>query len=99
MNMNTTSPDNKIEEKTTKIGGGILRGDRVRKGKIQRKKLRSGKKGYKLSGKKLVRITPSEKRNRMLSARKGVRKRKAKLSAMLRKRKISIRRGQRSGIY
>jgi Pyruvate/2-oxoacid:ferredoxin oxidoreductase gamma subunit len=64
-------------EKTLKIGQKI-RYDRVRGGKIQRKKFRSAKAGYKISGKKLVRITPSEKRNRARSAKKASRTRAAK---------------------
>jgi len=85
-------------EKTLKIGQKI-RYDRVRGGKIQRKKFRSAKAGYKISGKKLVRITPSEKRNRARSAKKASRKRAAKLSSILKKRKISIKKGTRAGLY
>jgi hypothetical protein len=88
-----------INEKRTKVGGGGVRVDRVLKGKVQRKKLKSNKKGFKVSGNKIVRMNPSEKRKRSLASRKGARKRRAKLSSILRKRKISIRRGKRSGLY
>lgn len=87
-----------LNEKTVKIGQRI-RYDRVRAGKVQRKKIKSGKKGFRVSGKKLVRMSPSEKRKRQISARKSARKRTAKLSSILRKRKISISKGKRAGLY
>lgn len=87
-----------LSEKTVKIGNRI-RYDRVRRGKIQRKKFRSAKAGYKISGNKLVRITPAEKRHRAISAKRAVRKRAAKLSSILKKRRISIKKGTRAGIY
>jgi len=88
-----------INEKKTKVGTGIFRVDRVRGGKVQRKKLVSSRKGYKVVGKKSVRMKPSEKRKRAISGRKGARKRAAKLGSILRKRKVSITRGKRQRIY
>jgi len=87
-----------LNEKTVKMGQKI-RYDRVRGGKIQRKKIKSAKAGFKVSGKKIVKMSPAEKRRRKLSAKKSVRKRAAKLSSILRKRKISITRGKRAGLY
>lgn len=87
-----------LNEKTVKMGQKI-RYDRVRGGKIQRKKIKSAKAGFRVSGKKLVRMSPSEKRRRKISAKKSARKRAAKLSSILRKRKISIVRGKRAGLY
>lgn len=87
-----------LNEKTVKMGQKI-RYDRVRGGKIQRKKFKSAKAGYKISGNKLVRIAPAEKRKRAISAKKASRKRAAKLSSILKKRKISIKKGKRAGIY
>ena len=87
-----------ITEKKVKIGQRI-RYDRVRGGKIQRKKMKSAKSGFRISGKKIVRMNPSEKRKRKISAKKSARKRAAKLSSILRKRKISITRGKRAGLY
>jgi hypothetical protein len=87
-----------LTEKKTKIGQRI-RYDRVRGGKIQRKKIKSAKAGYRISGKKLVRMAPAEKRKRSISARKASRKRAAKLSSILKKRKISIKKGKRAGLY
>jgi len=87
-----------ITEKTVKVGQKI-RYDRVRAGKIQRKKFKSAKAGFRLAGKKLVRMNPSEKRKRKISAKKAARKRAAKLTSILKKRKISIKRGKRAGLY
>lgn len=87
-----------LSEKTVKIGNRI-RYDRVRHGKIQRKKFRSAKHGYKISSNRLVRITPAEKRHRAISAKRAARKRSAKLSSILKKRKISIKKGKRAGLY
>lgn len=86
-------------EKKTKVGTGVLRVDRVRKGKVERKKLKSSRKGYKMVGKKSVRQNPTEKRKRKVAAKRASRKRAAKLSRILIKRKISIKRGKRQGIY
>lgn len=88
-----------IVEKTTKAGAGLVKVDRVRKGKLQRKKLKSSRKGFKVSGKKLVRMSPSEKRRRAIAGKRGARKRAAKLSAIKKKRAIAIRRGKRAGFY
>ncbi len=88
-----------LYEKTIKVGTGVLRVDRVKKGKIQRKKLKSSRKGYKMVGKRSVRQNPSERRKRKISARRAVRKRAAKLGVIIRKRRISIKRGQRQGLY
>lgn len=88
-----------IVEKTYKAGAGLVKKDRVLKGRLQRKKLKSSRKGYRVSGKKLVRMSPAEIRRRKLSSRKAARKRAAKLSAIKKKRKISISRGKRAGFY
>lgn len=87
-----------LSEKTVKMGQKV-RYDRVRGGKIQRKKIKSAKVGFRVSGKKLVRMSPSEKRKRAISGKRAARKRAAKLSAILKKRKISIKKGKRAGLY
>lgn len=86
-------------ERKVKVGTGLLRVDRVRKGKVQRKKVISSRKGYKVAKGKSVRQSPSERRKRKVSAKRGARKRAAKLSRILIKRKISIKRGKRQGLY
>lgn len=92
------SEDNLIERKTN-LGSGIVRFDRIRGGKLQRRKLKTSRKGFKIKAGKSVRMKPGEKRKRKLAARRSVRKRAAKLTSILRKRKISISRGKRAGIY
>lgn len=65
--------------------------NRIRAGKIQRRKKVSTTKGYRFDDNKLVRMTSREKLNRKRSQRIGAIKRKSKTMGMLRKRKISIR--------
>lgn len=72
----------------------IKKVDRVRGGKIQRRKKVSGRAGYRLQGDKLVRMTTKERRNRKIAQKKAAKKRKAKLSTSLRKRKLSNRKGK-----
>jgi hypothetical protein len=88
-----------IVEKRVKLGRFIVRVDRVRKGKIQRRKLRSIRKNYKMRGKRLVRMKTSEIRKRRISRFRAVRKRMRKMAQILRKRKISIRKGKSAGLY
>lgn len=88
-----------LSERTTKVSTGVTRKDRVRKGKVQRRKLDTTKKGYKVQDDKVVKMNPSEKRRRKVSAKKAARKRKAKLSSILKKRKVSISKGKRQGFY
>ena len=89
-----------LTENRAKIGQKI-RYDRIIGGKVQRKRFKSARPGFRVSGKtkKLVKMSPAERRKRSLSAKKASRKRAAKLSSILRKRKISINRGKRAGIY
>lgn len=69
--------------------------NRVRKGKVQRRKRVATKDGYTIRGGKMVRMKPSERRKRKISQKKGSRKRKAKAGRSLRKRKISLRKSER----
>lgn len=68
---------------------------RIRNGKVQRNKKVINKSGYKLVHGQPKRMSPMERRHRKISQRRGARKRKAKLSKALRKRRISIRRSNR----
>ncbi|MCX8008351.1 MAG: hypothetical protein N3A54_01465 [Patescibacteria group bacterium] len=88
-----------ICERRVRLGGFLLRVDRVRKGKVQRKKIISGKKNYRVVGKKPKRMTSAEIRKRKIGARRAKLKRRSKKSTMLRKRRISILRGTRLGLY
>jgi hypothetical protein len=65
---------------------------RIRGGKVQRRKKVSGIKGYTMRGGRMIRMSPQERRNRKMAARKSKFKRRAKLGQALRKRKMSLRR-------
>lgn len=65
--------------------------NRVRGGKIQRRKKVSNVKGYRFQDGRLVRMSSREQLNRKRSQRKGAIKRRSKIATSLRKRKISIR--------
>lgn len=71
---------------------------RIRKGKVQRRKKFSAVKGYTIRGGKLTRMTPLERRNRRMAARKAKFKRRSKLKQALRKRNISLRRRRAMGL-
>lgn len=89
----------RIDERRQKLGAYIVRLDRVRRGKIQRRKLRSIRKGYRIVGRRLVRMKTKEIRKRKISNIFAVRKRKAKRSMIMRRRRISFRKGKILGIY
>ena len=77
--------DNSITEQRFKII------NRVRGGKIQRRRKVSTTPGYRFQDGRLVRISAREKLNRKRGQRRGSMKRKSKLAGALRRRKISIR--------
>lgn len=72
--------------------------NRVRGGKIQRRKMISQRPGYRMQDGKLVRMTSMEKRKRHLAQVRAARKRKPMMTRILRKRKLSLRRRQTAGI-
>jgi len=72
--------------------------NRVRGGKVQRRKMVSQRPGYRIQAGKLVRMSAAEKRKRHLAQIKAARKRKPMMSRILRKRKLSIRRRKTAGI-
>ena len=84
--------ENEVEE------AKLLRVNRVRAGQVQRRKIISATPGYKVLGGKLVRMSSQEKMHRRLAQRKAARKRAPKLAVILRKRKLSIRKGNTAGI-
>ena len=69
----------------------VRNGKIIRRAKVQTKKRR----GYKLSGSRVVRETSSEARNRRKGAIKAARKRRGKRSQIARKRKRSLIRRSR----
>jgi hypothetical protein len=71
---------------------------RIRKGKVQRRKKFSAVKGFTIRGGKLIRMSPQERRNRKMAARRAKFKRRAKLKQALRKRNISLRKRRAMGL-
>jgi hypothetical protein len=65
---------------------------------VQRRKKLSAVKGYTTRGGKLVRMSPAERRNRKLAARKSKFKRRAKLRQSIRKRTMTMRRRSSMGL-
>jgi hypothetical protein len=71
---------------------------RIRKGKIQRRKKLSAVKGWTIRGGKMTRMSPIERRNRKMGARRSKSKRRAKLGQSLRKRIMSLRKRRAMGL-
>ena len=71
---------------------------RIRKGKIQRRKKLSGVKGWTFRGGKLTRMSPLERRNRKVAAKRSKFKRRAKMRQSLRKRQMSLRKRRAMGL-
>lgn len=71
---------------------------RIRGGKVQRRKKLSAVKGYTFRGGRLVRMSSRELRNRKMGARRAKFKRRGKMSQILRKRKISLRKRRALGV-
>lgn len=86
------------EANVQKMGRKKLVRARVRGGKVQRRKVVSGVKGYTIRGGKLTRMTSSERMRRRIAQRKGKLKRKAKLARALIKRKRSLRKRKSLGL-
>lgn len=86
------------ESNIQKFGRTKLVRVRVRGGKVQRRKKFSTVPGYTIRGGRLVRMSPHEVRRRKMGARRAKIKRKGKLSQILRKRKISLRRRASLGV-
>ena len=86
------------EGNVQKMGRMKLVRVRIRKGKVQRRRKVSGVKGFTLRGGKMIRMSPMERRNRRMAARRSKFKRRAKLGQALRKRKMSLRRRSSMGL-
>jgi hypothetical protein len=71
---------------------------RIRKGKIQRRKKLSAVKGWTIRAGKMTRMSPLERRNRKMGARRSKSKRRAKLGQSLRKRIMSLRKRRAMGL-
>jgi hypothetical protein len=81
-----------LEEATT------ARTNRVRAGKLQRRKLVSLRPGYRVQAGKLVRMDQKERMARHRAQVKAARKRKPLLRQILRKRNLSMKVRKRSGL-
>jgi len=86
------------EANIQKMGRTKLVRVRVRNGKVQRRKKLSNVKGFTYRGGKLVRMSPMERRNRKMAARRVKIKLRSKRSQILRKRKMSLRRRKAMGL-
>jgi hypothetical protein len=86
------------EANVVRMGRKKLVKARVRGGKVQRRKVVSGVKGYTIRGGKLTRMSSAERLRRRISQRKAKVKRRAKLARSLIKRKRSLRRRQSLGL-
>jgi hypothetical protein len=75
-----------------------LRTNRVRSGKVQRRKLVSLKPGYRVQSGKLIRMTQQEKMRRHYAQVKAARKRRPLLRQILRKRNLSMKVRTRAGL-
>jgi hypothetical protein len=71
---------------------------RIRNGQIQRRKKVSNVPGMSFRGGKLQRISPTERRNRKMGARKGKAKRRAHMQQAIRKRARSLQKRKRLGL-
>lgn len=76
----------------------IQRTNRVRSGKVQRRKLVTPTVGYRVQAGKLVRMSQKERVARHRGQVIGARKRKPMLRQILRKRNLSMRVRKRSGL-
>lgn len=72
--------------------------NRIRAGKVQRRKVVSLRPGYKVQDGKLVRMSSQERMHRRIAQRKAAIKRKPLLSRILRKRAMSLRKRKSAGI-
>jgi hypothetical protein len=87
-----------LEANVQRMGRKKLIKARVRGGKVQRRKVVSGAKGYTIRGGKLVRMSSAERLRRRIAQRKAKVKRRAKLARALIKRKRSLRRRKSLGL-
>jgi hypothetical protein len=83
--------DEELEELEERSKARFFKVNRVRKGKVQRRKVVTGKDNMKVVGGKVTRMSAKERKNRSLAQRKAARKRRATVKQALRKRKKSLR--------
>lgn len=86
------------EANIQKMGRTKLIRVRIRKGKVQRRTKVSSVPGYTIRGGRMVRMSSQERRHRKMGARKARIKRRGKLSQILRKRRMSLRKRKAMGL-
>ena len=86
------------EANIQKMGRTKLIRVRIRAGKVQRRRKVSSVPGYTFRGGKMVRMSATERRKRKLGARKAKFKRRSKMSQILRKRRMSLRKRKAMGV-
>lgn len=86
------------EANIQKMGRTKLIRIRIRGGKVQRRKKLSSVPGYTIRGGRMVRMSSQERRKRRLGARRAKIKRRGKLSQILRKRRMSLRKRKAMGV-
>jgi hypothetical protein len=70
---------------------------RIRNGQVQRRKKVSNVAGFTLRQGKMTRMSPTERRNRKMGAKRGKIKRRTKMVQILRKRQRSVLKRKRLG--
>ena len=83
--------EEELDEAKSPTGKRLVRTSRIRGGVVQRRKLVTKKKGYKIVGGKVQRMSPLERKRRAMSQKKAARKRKGTMARALRKRARSNR--------
>lgn len=83
--------EEELDEAKSPTGKRLARTSRIRGGVVQRRRLVTKKKGYKIVGGKVQRMSPLERKRRAMSQKKAARKRKGTMARALRKRARSNR--------
>lgn len=86
------------EANIQKMGRAKIIRVRVRNGKVQRRKKLSAVPGYTIRGGRMVRMSSQERRHRKMAARRAKFKRRGKMSQILRKRRMSLRKRRALGV-
>ncbi len=90
--------DEHLNNNVQSMGGIKLIRIRVRNGKVQRRVKKSAVKGFKVLNGRVTRMSPLERRHRMMGQRRGKIKRRSKMRQILRKRMMSLRRRHNLGL-
>lgn len=83
--------DEELDEAKSATGKRLAKVSRIRGGVVQRRKTVTQKKGYKIVGGKVKRMSPLERKRRAMSQKKAARKRRGTMARSLKKRARSLR--------